>query len=84
MGNGLKTELKPCPCCGGEPRYNEYTVEDGYTGYRAGDIVCTQCGMRTISAPVDGTYGVEWTREDFAERWNKRTPVEDRDEVKRV
>lgn len=64
--------LDACPCCGGEARYQEYRVEDGYVGYMAGDVICMDCGLRTMSAPVDGTYGVAWTKEDFAERWNRR------------
>ena len=58
MLNGLKIELLPCPCCGGEARLRTYRVEDGYVGYTAGDVGCTECGLRTRSAPVDGTFGL--------------------------
>ena len=68
-----QTVLKTCPCCGGEARFETYRVEDGYIGHEVGDIICLECGLRTISAPVDGYCGVAWTREDFAARWNRRT-----------
>ena len=73
--SSLKIELEPCPCCGGEARFETYHVEDGYVGHEAGDIICLDCGLRTISAPVDGYCGVEWTEEDFAARWNRRAKV---------
>lgn len=64
--------LAPCPFCGGDARYCEYRVPDGYVGYLAGDIVCMDCGARTRSAPVDGSYGVTWAKADFAALWNRR------------
>ena len=73
MLNGLKIELLPCPCCGGEAMYRTYRVEDGYVGYTAGDIGCTECGLRTRSAPIDGTFGLNWTKQEFADLWNRRT-----------
>ena len=73
MLNGLKIELLPCPCCGGEARLRTYRVEDGYVGYTAGDVGCTECGLRTRSAPVDGTFGLNWTEQEFADLWNRRT-----------
>lgn len=67
-----KPQLRPCPFCGGDARYAEYHVLDGYIGYAAGDVACMDCGARTRSAPVDGTCGVQWTEEDFAALWNRR------------
>lgn len=68
-----QTVLKPCPCCGGEAAYRERDVRSnaGFT-WRAGRIVCLDCGLSTMERPADGSFGLDLTREDFAEAWNRR------------
>lgn len=68
-----QTVLKPCPCCGGEAVYREREKPVGLFNCRAGRIVCVDCGLETLEAPVDGSFGVELTYEDFAALWNRRT-----------
>lgn len=68
-----QTVLKPCPCCGGEAAYRERTVRSN-TGFswRAGRIVCLDCGLTTMEKPADGSFGIEMKRQDFAALWNRR------------
>ena len=68
--------LKPCPCCGGDAHFRTYRVENEWSAYNAGFIVCMDCGMQTKEAPVDGAFGVELTEEDFAALWNRRAGEE--------
>ena len=71
-----QTVLKPCPCCGGEAGYREHEVK-GEIPHTVGRIICLDCGLQTLSVPVDGTYGVAFEIEDFARMWNLRA-VEER------
>ena len=67
-----QTVLRPCPCCGGEAGYREHKVK-GEIPHTVGRIICLDCGLQTLSVPVDGTYGVAFEIEDFARMWNLRT-----------
>lgn len=72
-----RTVLKPCPCCGGEAAYRERDIRS-HAGFewRAGRIVCLDCGLSTMEKPSDGAFGIDMTREDFAALWNRRTGEE--------
>lgn len=67
-----QTVLKPCPFCGGDAHLRTYRVENEWSAYNAGFIVCMDCGSQTKEAPIDGAFGVELTYEDFAALWNRR------------
>ena len=67
-----RTVLKPCPCCDGEAAYRERDVTVSIFRCRSGRVVCLDCGLQTLEAPVDGSFGVEMTEEDFAALWNRR------------
>jgi len=57
-----ETELKGCPCCGGEAK----TV--GMTQF--GFVICDRCGMASgTCCTVEG--GRTW-QEQAAEKWNRR------------
>ncbi len=67
-----RTVLKACPCCCGEAGYREREKPVNLFNCRTGRIVCLDCGLQTLEAPVDGSFGVEMTYEDFAALWNRR------------
>lgn len=59
------SELKPCPCCGGE------AVRDSKRGSRGNTlrfVRCTECGLRTTTNPSDNGAEIN--------AWNKRQPLE--------
>lgn len=49
-------ELKKCPCCGGEPKYYQFSTKRV--------IYCTGCGLK-----IERDYG---NRNDIINDWNKR------------
>lgn len=65
-------ELKPCPFCGGEATFHEYTAAAIENARRNGLVVpamaeCGRCGA--MVSFDDGRYP---TRERLAEAWNRR------------
>lgn len=54
-----KTELKPCPFCGGEA-----TVYQDYTGYFV--VQCRECGITTLKST---------SRDMVEDVWNTRNPT---------
>lgn len=61
--------LKPCPFCGGTAAYDNADDRSGGKWF-----ACTDCGARMWSP-----YGI--STEVLAERWNKRTPPEERQTI---
>lgn len=59
-------ELKPCPCCGGKPRFERVSGFGAAGGrYHREQVFCKRCGLRTR----------EFTKPGLAfEKWNRRTP----------
>lgn len=50
-------ELKPCPFCGGEAKYEEF--DDGFFNW--GRVECKQCGAMITTPPTN-----------TIEAWNRR------------
>ena len=59
----MKTELNPCPFCGGEARSTMYDPYDGYQGNCTRYVVqCSNCGAK-----------IEHSKMQVAiEKWNRR------------
>ena len=69
----MKTELKPCPFCGGKAviRNNAFRV----LVHARVDIWCKRCGVRTMEYK-----GIDWddTHRLAIEAWNRRAEDESR------
>ena len=65
------SDLKPCPCCGGEPQIRYTGLNSGYMGYtsnilmrsKPGFVMCLKCGLQT---PHGSRVCVA------IEKWNRR------------
>lgn len=69
----FENELKPCPCCGGDPLIKEY-VEVSPDGFcpRVGYIYCSLCGVRTELYFLDFS---DDSKNKQIEVWNRRFDV---------
>ena len=67
----IDNKLKPCSC-GGEAKYIEYNAYDGNTIHRIGQVICTSCTCNISSLDIGGYLGVEHTKEDIINTWNRR------------
>lgn len=67
-----RTEIKPCPFCGGAAEYKIRREYDGYCGYEEGVVACSECGISTPGFIIDGYYGIRYTKEQIIDIWNRR------------
>ena len=66
-------ELKPCPFCGGSPRYESLVERIGHGEYiTINHVRCTECGA---SGHTEGEIRMksEECRTKCIEAWNRRT-----------
>ena len=72
----MKTELKPCPFCGGKMKADYQNNQDGERGYYA---VCDSCdiyfGLDSEAVDMGYCWGKYGDEDAVAEAWNRR--VED-------
>lgn len=50
----------------------EGVVNDPPFSYRVLYVQCIDCGIQTAKEPCDGYYGIKFTPEQMAEKWNRR------------
>jgi len=63
------TTLEPCPCCGGEARFDMVQNDDS-GNYGGWYIECTKCLLTTrLVFPMKGDV-----QRELAETWNRRPP----------
>lgn len=67
-----KTELLPCPFCGGRARAYEYQESDGNCSHIVYIIRCTSCLASTRAFNIDGYYGSTDTMSGAYKAWNGR------------
>jgi hypothetical protein len=87
----MSDELKPCPFCGGEPRYTSDEDAYSYTVYGRGwfEVECISCGFKLQDKQVwddEMRLTEECYEKDSFDRWNTRhtlTPQGDAAEVAR-
>lgn len=61
------SDLKPCPCCGGEAAMQQ-------TGRDKLRIQCKRCAIKREQRAL--RFSLEWLEQKMTEAWNSRTPPE--------